>query len=1166
MDGKCVALILSILVILTPSTFAGLPKWVRRVESCPNPGNISLWIEESKKLNCYHHLSSDDPKMQEKVYHCLPSSFLNETVEFCGRNVPVEAGKCPVYSYAFSQNVGPHAHNCSKFSSGCPKAQYFSKDAYKYPECLKINKRERCFEAEFSCRNSFQEVMPKPNGPKVTEIDETDGSQVTVMPKPDGPKVTEIDKTDGSQVTVMPKPDGPEVTEIDETDGSQVTMMGITHESQATRPKVEVTMFSTDSDIFLVVLSATMLLLGILLGFLIVCLKKRWQCKSSVNGFKLSSDERNGLLNNGRPSASKDSEDNMKGLANGNDTSYSINEMKEKARLYEYNKPINDLINDMTEEECFRIKRVLEDSAVNTAEERELDKIRNPRDLLQYLKKRYSLPHSMVFVQGLLLASKVNRLYQKCVDIAKSWKQEPIIFFEQKPLETDYSKVEYIFYCPDKSTYTNGELENLFKIIMSFTGAKYNDIKVCKVKEGCVHVTLMIRNNLVPALRSLYSPEDVSKTCQMMSKSLRHRINKVLIQDVAVYTSDDASSTETIIRRNTVPPVPKNHNKITENKDSRSLKEAGGDRNEEYVSDIGLCAENITNKEKAEEEHGKVTSVIGEHVQEITLPKVDSTDTCKENITDGDRLEADGNLSIFVTGSHFPADSKETQKDNIENEDFKNAGHCHMKECTTHMVTCVDAEEIGNKEIAEEGHGTDLTTKNILKNASILKRIHDQSHLFYQFKMDELRALHNKYCKSILRKNTRLKPKIQSMNATIEGNIIERRGSKLVMKRTCRVSSFSEILNEEAVRIIMIFAVNPNQPNEITKIEIDWPRPTCPAAILPEIPPPSFLDLPREHWDDSEISNGYRTMSTQYPAPPSFLDLPREHWDDSEISNGYRTMSTQYPASFGDYNLQRYCNCEDLGTRTLPSGIIGFIPESTRKRNERRHVLLEKTGCGKSATGNTILRSGRFRTMISGLNVIHACSQNFTDRFNRRIVVDTPGILDAEETNEIIQDQLDAKNIITEECLMICPSILRRFNENCGNRVLTFDNNLEGLEQNEQVQTLFDILLEIVKRDHVNTIDMYTEAEKKIMLVEEEKLQDEKEKLEEELKRFDQKHAQAIGGLIDQVQELSRKQDREEREIGTMGRIIKEDGSKIPTCKSTQSKEVEHELAVMCRN
>ena len=76
----------------------------------------------------------------------------------------------------------------------------------------------------------------------------------------------------------------------------------------------------------------------------------------------------------------------------------------------------------------------------------------------------------------------------------------------------------------------------------------------------------------------------------------------------------------------------------------------------------------------------------------------------------------------------------------------------------------------------------DLTTKNILKNASILKRIHDQSHLFYQFKMDELRALHYKYCKSILRKNTRLKPKIQSMNTTIEGNIIERRGMTKIQK------------------------------------------------------------------------------------------------------------------------------------------------------------------------------------------------------------------------------------------------------------------------------------------------------------------------------------------------------------------------------------------------
>lgn len=74
-------------------------------------------------------------------------------------------------------------------------------------------------------------------------------------------------------------------------------------------------------------------------------------------------------------------------------------------------------------------------TVVNTTEERELEEIRNTKALLQYLRKKYSLPHNMIFVQGLLLASQVDRLYQKCVDVAKSWKQEPVTFFEQKTLE-----------------------------------------------------------------------------------------------------------------------------------------------------------------------------------------------------------------------------------------------------------------------------------------------------------------------------------------------------------------------------------------------------------------------------------------------------------------------------------------------------------------------------------------------------------------------------------------------------------------------------------------------------------------------------------------------------------------------------------------------------------
>ena len=80
-----------------------------------------------------------------------------------------------------------------------------------------------------------------------------------------------------------------------------------------------------------------------------------------------------------------------------------------------------------------------------------------------------------------------------------------------------------------------------------------------------------------------------------------------------------------------------------------------------------------------------------------------------------------------------------------------------------------------------------------------------------------------------------------------------------------------------------------------------------------------------------------------------------------------------------------------------------------------------------------------------------------------------------------------------------------------------------------------------------------------------EKLQPEKEKVDEELRRFDQKHEEKVGGLHDQLKELSRKQEQEKREIGTIEKNIEENESKIPTCKSTQRKEIEHELAVMRR-
>lgn len=63
---------------------------------------------------------------------------------------------------------------------------------------------------------------------------------------------------------------------------------------------------------------------------------------------------------------------------------------------------------------------------------REFDEIHTTKDLLQYLWDNFALPHNMFFLQGLFLASGVDRLYQKCVEFSKSMKHEPITFFEMK--------------------------------------------------------------------------------------------------------------------------------------------------------------------------------------------------------------------------------------------------------------------------------------------------------------------------------------------------------------------------------------------------------------------------------------------------------------------------------------------------------------------------------------------------------------------------------------------------------------------------------------------------------------------------------------------------------------------------------------------------------------
>lgn len=69
-----------------------LPRGAERVESCPEANNITAWIEASKRFGCSDYTSKISNNT--KVYHCIASSYLNETIEFCEKIAAIPEGKC----------------------------------------------------------------------------------------------------------------------------------------------------------------------------------------------------------------------------------------------------------------------------------------------------------------------------------------------------------------------------------------------------------------------------------------------------------------------------------------------------------------------------------------------------------------------------------------------------------------------------------------------------------------------------------------------------------------------------------------------------------------------------------------------------------------------------------------------------------------------------------------------------------------------------------------------------------------------------------------------------------------------------------------------------------------------------------------------------------------